>query len=231
LYIEAEGDEAAAWSESERAIKLASSVYGADIHKAFAGLDSQVFPWILAGCSVDKLWMQSEVQWPQGSSVPKPAGRELHFAVDCDAQELIKVQDALAEVLQGFHEQVSRQLKRDTARWSVPGPVPVSRAERMQVRQKQKSEANKQALSKDPSSLKSKTWDPATGQYIDEDLPADLQELLGIKITSAKPAKTNVKEDITQEENKKMGNSCHLQQEVANENLKSCGVIVFQPAQ
>jgi len=117
LYIEAEGDEAAAWSESERAIKRASSVYGADIHKAFAGLDSQVFPWILAGCSVDKLWMQSEVQWPQGSSVPKPAGRELHFAVDCDAQELIKVQDALAEVLQGFHEQVSRQLKRATARW------------------------------------------------------------------------------------------------------------------
>jgi len=155
LYIEAEGD-GATWSESERARQRSRNVYGSDLYAAFFGSDGHILPSLVSQAGVRQLWASSEVKPPRGVSSPFKA-RQLHFFTECNEQEFERVRSTLEESLRTFHEQSSHfaEAQDRLRRGDAGAPQP-------------KRKSGPQSLS----------WDPATGKYVEEDLPADLQELI-----------------------------------------------------
>mmetsp|Transcript_103294 Transcript_103294/g.333173 ORF Transcript_103294/g.333173 Transcript_103294/m.333173 type:complete len:752 (+) Transcript_103294:95-2350(+) len=190
-FIEAEGSAVAKWSESERAVQRVSSVYGADIHAAFTEADGQVLPSIKAQCGVRELWALSGVQQSNGEDVPPLTAQQLHFAVDCSASELEDVQLALASALERFHEWIALRMKRAeaAARWKPSAAQPpTSRYARALARMK-RGEPPRGTVKPGPNSTTSLTWNPATGQYQEEEIPAEVQELMGVRGPSLQAVK------------------------------------------
>mmetsp|Transcript_53321 Transcript_53321/g.88382 ORF Transcript_53321/g.88382 Transcript_53321/m.88382 type:complete len:465 (-) Transcript_53321:174-1568(-) len=188
LYLDAEGETAARWSEAERAAQRSHSVYGADIHAAFAGTDGDVLRAVLDHCGVKKIWMQSQVQEPWGEGAPPleavlPIPPFLHFCIECEMEQLEDVRATLGEVLQDFHERATKWLR---------APPPVSRKQRMLQRfyaadpadetnpMSRRIRARKKKAATVPRVPRGKSlvWDPATGKYVKEDLPVEVLNLI-----------------------------------------------------
>lgn len=108
-----EGDVVASWSESERAGRRSSSVYGADVHTAFAGPSGRVLASILVNAKMkaQDLWMFSEQIPCKDRCAPKPEGRPLHFIAMCDDEQFEELKNILAQALQNFHEKVTKRLR------------------------------------------------------------------------------------------------------------------------
>jgi len=168
LYIEVEGSTAAAWSESERASQRSRSVYGSDVYAAFFGQDSRILPDLLSQCGVGSLSAQSEVKRPWSQSSPF---RQLHFFAECSEHAFRKVRACLCDALQAFHRGCDRYAQA----------VEQLRAGEGQHGQKRPR----------PNSAVSLSWDPATGQYVEEDLPAELQELVAKQPPAQAPAEAH----------------------------------------
>merc|ERR1740129_2728868 len=84
---EASGEVTAAWSESERACQRQSSIYGADVHAVFAEPGGTVLKSVLTRAKVGELWMMSGACRPRQRNAPPMVSRQLHFSVECDADE------------------------------------------------------------------------------------------------------------------------------------------------
>jgi len=106
-----EGDVVASWSESERAGQRAGSVYGLDVHTAFAGPSGRVLASILVNSKMKELWMFSELHQPKDQGIPKPEGKQLHFITICDDQQYEELRGVLGSVLSAFHDKVAKRLK------------------------------------------------------------------------------------------------------------------------
>lgn len=185
LYIDAEGETAAGWSEAERAAQRGHCVYGSDIHAAFSGSDGDVLKAVLDYCGIKKLWMQSEVQEPWGEGAPpleavQPIIPYLHFCVECEFEKLEDVRLTLGEVLQDFHERATNWLR---------APPPVSRKQRMMQRfyaadpTDEKNPMSRQIRAKKKREVvvpkgKCLVWDSAHGKYVKEDLPIEVVDLI-----------------------------------------------------
>lgn len=193
LYVDAEGD-AAAWSEAERAAKRSGSVYGADVHSVFVEPDGRASRSVLARCGVPQLWVQGESQKPQGpvGLLPAAVSSQLHFSVACSRRQLEGAKAALGDVLLEFHDSVCRRPPPPSARWlGGASPVPVSRKQRLLARLRSPrrrpdctddgSPPAKRSAKDEPMEVpkgKNLVWDSATGLYMEEDLPDDVQELI-----------------------------------------------------
>jgi len=106
-----EGDVVASWSESERAGQRSSSIYGMDVHTAFAGPSGRVLASILVSSKMKELWMFSELHQPKDKGAPKPEGNQLHFITTCDDEQFEELRTVLGDALAAFHEKVARRLK------------------------------------------------------------------------------------------------------------------------
>jgi len=179
LYIEAEGGTAATWSESERAAQRSRSVYGSDVYAAFLSQDGRVLPEIAARCEVPGLSAQSEVRGPWGKASQLQA-RQLHFFAECTPECFDRVRGALGEALAAFHEGADRyaraheQLRRGGPQEKAAGK---GKGGGQELLGKGKGKAKSNGQAQRPGV--SLTWDPATGQYLEEDLPAEVQALVG----------------------------------------------------
>jgi hypothetical protein len=126
-----EGDVVASWSESERASSRANSVYGMDVHSAFAGPNGRVLP----SFAVDAKLKEALYMLGGGSAAarekgaPKPEGKQLHFSVVCDGPQFEALKAALEEALAAFHSKALRKLREPKAAtaeadskpaWSAP---------------------------------------------------------------------------------------------------------------
>eukprot|EP00927_Polykrikos_kofoidii_P029647 TRINITY_DN25611_c0_g1_i3.p1 TRINITY_DN25611_c0_g1~~TRINITY_DN25611_c0_g1_i3.p1 ORF type:complete len:1415 (-),score=328.77 TRINITY_DN25611_c0_g1_i3:116-4360(-) len=106
-----EGDVVAAWSESERALQGCASVYGADVHTAFAGSSGRVLASILVSAKMKELWMRGEKFPAKDRGVPQAEGKQLHFVTECDDGQFEELKKVLAGALANFHEKAAKRLK------------------------------------------------------------------------------------------------------------------------
>merc|ERR1719215_2000587 len=104
-----EGDIVAVWSESERAGQRAGSVYGLDLHNAFAGPGGRIMNSVLATLKVkaQHLFMLSDLRPAKEADAPKPQGKQLQFAILCTERDFHDMCSGLASVLKTFHEKVT----------------------------------------------------------------------------------------------------------------------------
>jgi len=184
-FLEGDGGATSSWSEAERAHQRSKSAYGVDIHAAFAEADGQMIQSIQTQCGVRDLWALSGAQCPpSGPKVPVPTAQQLHFVADCTEEDFEDVQSALGFALERFHEWIASRLKRVQAAAMRPvgsGPqLPVSRYARNleRIKRGEVPRGNTKPSKNNASCLR---WNPATGQYEEDDIPDDLQEIMGIK--------------------------------------------------
>lgn len=104
-----EGDVIAVWSESERAGRRASSVYGMDLQNAFVGPSGRIMASILVSAKMKAphLWLLSELRPAKDPAAPQPQGKQLQFAAFCREEHFESLKTVLASVLQSFHDNVT----------------------------------------------------------------------------------------------------------------------------
>eukprot|EP00931_Biecheleriopsis_adriatica_P055866 TRINITY_DN3310_c0_g3_i1.p1 TRINITY_DN3310_c0_g3~~TRINITY_DN3310_c0_g3_i1.p1 ORF type:complete len:1201 (-),score=285.64 TRINITY_DN3310_c0_g3_i1:56-3658(-) len=102
--VEDELDVSADWSESERVLQGASSIYGYDVHK---GLTDSVLETVKKAAKVKTLWMLSESRPSSGPKAPKVQGKQLHFISECSDQEFEELKSQLQKVLGDLHQELS----------------------------------------------------------------------------------------------------------------------------
>jgi len=184
-FLEQDGGATSSWSEAERANQRSKSAYGIDIHAAFTEQDGSIVQSIKTQCGVQDLWALSGTQRPpSGPEVPVQTAQQLHFVAECTAEDFEDVQSALGFALERFHVWIASRLKRLQA--TVIRPVstrpqlPVSRYARNleRIKRGEAPRGNAKPSKKNAHCLR---WNPATGQYEEDDIPDDLQEIMGIK--------------------------------------------------
>jgi len=184
-FLRDDGGATSSWSEAERAHQRSKSAYGVDIHAAFTEADGSMIQSIQTQCGVRDLWALSGTQCPpSGPKVPVPTAQQLHIVADCTEEDFEDVQSALGFALERFHEWIALRLKRVqtvVVRPAGAGPqLPVSRYARNLERIK-RGEVPRGNTKPSKNSASCLRWNPATGQYEEDDIPDDLQEIMGIK--------------------------------------------------
>lgn len=96
--------------------------------------------------------VESEVQRSGGA---QPVARQLHFATECSDEGFEKVKHSLANALTSFHVEAERYAQ--AAEGLRAGPP--------------KAQSY-------PNAFRAQAWDPATGKYSEEEVPADIQALM-----------------------------------------------------
>jgi len=114
-----DGDVVAWWSESERAAQRTASVYGLDVHAAFAGASGRVLASVLVSAKLKALRMVSELHGHIAPDVAD-AKKQLHFSGECDEEQFEKLRAVLARALEAFHEKAATHL----ASGGGPEPLP-----------------------------------------------------------------------------------------------------------
>jgi len=169
-FVRMEGRMAAAWSESERLAQRSASVYGSDAYAAFFSMDGRPLPNIVSQSGVSKLMAHSETKPARGIQSPVVA-RQLHFFMEAGPQQYSSVKTTLTDALRTFHQQAGgyARARVQLRRGELPQP---------------------QAQSKGISAMRSRSWDPATGKYVEEELPAEVQEMMAQAAISSPPVKS-----------------------------------------